>query len=342
MSDPFPAALEAYRKGDLPAAIRLFDASLQSRPRDAAHNLGVIYRWLGRADEAERYFRAAHGIDPSFAWARHSLGMVLLAKGDYVSGWPLYEARRQIPNGSTKDPRDFWPALPCPEWTGEDLRGKRILVFCEQGLGDTLMFGRFLPMLEDMGASATYACSPSLVSLFPGSIPGVRSQALPEADCWAMVGSLPYRLGVTLENVPPPARIDVPARSGSGIGVMVAGDPLNTSDPARRLNADQAARLLALGRDLSPEVTGARDFKDTADIIAGLELVITVDTSVAHLAGSMGKPVWILVPAAGTDWRWLRDRSDSPWYPSARLFRQDKPGDWTAVLDQIEEALRLR
>jgi tetratricopeptide (TPR) repeat protein len=339
MADLFDKALAAHREGDLPTAARLYQASLKRRPGDASHNLGVVYRSLGRVDEAERYFRAALRISPNFARSRHSLGMIRLSKGDYSEGWPLYEARRLIPGSTTNNPPDHWPTLRCPEWTGGDLRGKRVLVFGEQGLGDMIMFGRFLPALEAMGATVTYVVDPSLTRMFSGSIPGLTTQALPEADFWALVGSLSYRLGVTLENLPPPARIDVPARSGAGIGVMVTGNPLYVNDAARRLTDDQAAGLLALGRDLSPKATGARDFKDTADIIAGLALVITVDTSVAHLAGSMGKPVWILVPAASTDWRWLRDRTDSPWYPSARLFRQQTPGDWSSVLADVDAAL---
>jgi hypothetical protein len=339
MADVFDRALAAHRRGDLKVAIPLYLASLKRRPGDASQNLGAAYRALGRPDEAERYFRAALRVSPHFARARHSLGMILLSKGEYAAGWPLYESRRQVPDAGTNNPPDYWPTLNCPEWAGEDPRGKHLLVFGEQGLGDQIMFGRFLPALEAMGATVTYVVDPSLTRMFSGSIPGLTTQALPEADCWALVGSLSYRLGVTLENLPPPVRIDVPARSGAGIGVMVTGNPLYVNDAARRLTDDQAAGLLALGRDLSPKATGARDFKDTADIIAGLALVITVDTSVAHLAGSMGKPVWILVPAASTDWRWLRDRTDSPWYPSARLFRQQTPGDWSSVLADVGAAL---
>lgn len=335
MADLFDKALAAHRQGDLKAAIPLYLASLKRRPGDASHNLGVAYRALGRPDEAERHFRSALRISPTFAQSRHSLGMILLSKGDYAEGWPLYEARRLIPNSTTNNPPDYWPTLSCPEWVGDDLRGRRILVFGEQGLGDMIMFGRFVPTLEALGATVTHVTDPSLVRLFPRSLPGLSKQPLPEADCWALVGSLPYRLGIAVESIPPPARIEVPARSGGGIGVMVAGSPLYANDATRRLTNDQTAELLSLGRDLSPKATGALDFMDTAEIISGLDLVITVDTSVAHLAGSMGKPVWILVPAGSTDWRWLRERTDSPWYPSARLFRQEKPGDWSGVLGQI-------
>jgi hypothetical protein len=157
-----------------------------------------------------------------------------------------------------------------------------------------------------------------------------------------MSNSLPYRLGVTLDRLSGGAYLTAAPRWGIGrIGVKTRGNPAHHNDADRSLPDAEAARLLALpgAVSLEPEDTGAHDFADTAEIIAGLDLVIAADTSTAHLAGALGKPVWILLPYVTTDWRWLSGRSDSPWYGSARLFRQHRPGDWSSLLDEVIAAL---
>jgi hypothetical protein len=172
----------------------------------------------------------------------------------------------------------------------------------------------------------------------------VGSSPDPEAvrsDYWVLLGSLPLRLGVTLEALPPPAGFPGLAMGSGGVGVMAQGSRALVDDQ-RSLPARYAPRLLKLGYDLSPDATGATDFEATAEIIAGLDLVISVDTAVAHLAASLGKPTWVLLPARGADWRWLRGRDDSPWYPSARLIRQRAVGDWEPVLRRVETALANR
>ncbi|CAN5886582.1 hypothetical protein BH11PSE1_BH11PSE1_11340 [soil metagenome] len=162
-----------------------------------------------------------------------------------------------------------------------------------------------------------------------------------------MSGSLPRWLVQSPEQIPPTPYLTARPRRGASkggarIGVVTSGSPAHANDANRSLDQKSALQLLsALGDSLSldPMSTGARDMADTAEIIAGLELVITVDTSVAHLAGALGKPCWVMLPAVGVDWRWMRDRSDSPWYASLRLFRQAKPGDWSAVIDAIADQL---
>lgn len=262
----------------------------------------------------------------------------LLTAGEYREGFALYEGRIGT-EPAVLIPAQQWPNLNCPEWRGEDVAGKHLLVFGEQGFGDQIMFARFIPSLQALGASVTYVCGVGLERLFPNGHVARQRHDFSPAHYWCLVGSLPHKLGVTLETLPRPYPIVTPARDGGGIGVVPSGRPTHVNDANRSLDPQSAARLLALGRDLRPEATGARDFAETADIIASLDLIITVDTSVAHLAGSMGKPVWILLTHRRVDWRWMRDRADSPWYPSARLLRQGPDGGWSAVLAEVEAAL---
>ena len=180
-----------------------------------------------------------------------------------------------------------------------------------------------------------YVCAAPLNRLFPGSLPMGARNTMPRPDFWVFVGSLPGRLGVTLETLPEPISIDIALSTGGGTGVVTAGNSLLGRDSQRSLRGEDAARLRSLGRDLSPEATGAVDFLETAEIVARLDRIITVDTAMAHLAGSMGKPTSVLIQAEQADWRWLRDRTDSPWYPSVRLYRQAKMGDWRPVLEEV-------
>lgn len=336
----FREANAAQRAGDWADAERRYRELVRFQPLFANHNLGVVCVATGRFAEAEGFFRAALAIDPACAAPRHSLGALLLSDGRYAQGWPLWEARREIP-GMVQGPR-----LSFPEWRGEELAGKHLLVVLEQGLGDQLLFARFIPELVARAAKVTFACDPSLTRLFSGLgcdlLPVTPGCAVPRADYWVMLMSLGLRLGVSLETLPsaPYLHAATLLGAGGGIGVVAQGSQTHINNRTRSLADADAQRLLALGRSLAPEVTGARDFQDTADIIAGLDLVISVDTSVANLAGAMGKPVWILIPAWETDWRWLQERIDSPWYPSARLYRQRTIGEWLPELRRIETDLR--
>jgi hypothetical protein len=194
------------------------------------------------------------------------------------------------------------------------------------------MFARYIPQLLARGVRVTLLTAPELARLFEplGApvIPLSGTLSMARHDAWCFIGSLPGLLG----GIPPAPYL--PGRAGgSGTGVMTfVRDAHKAPGPAA------VAELQALGRDLSPVATGASDFRDTAQIIDRLERVITVDTAVAHLAGAMGKPVWVLLPY-GADWRWGRERRDSAWYPSARLFRQPAPDDWTGVVAQVKAAL---
>jgi tetratricopeptide (TPR) repeat protein len=307
---------------------------------EALYRLGLEYRTARDLARAEPAFRRVLELAPGRAEPAYQLAQVLLAMGRYAEGWPLYELREL----RRRRAAFMAEAYAYPEWQGEPLAGKRLLVLGEQGFGDQIMMARFLPRL---GAGAiTYAGPPELERLL-SQLPldylrTDEAKARPEADYWAFSMSLAGRLGVTLENLPAAPYLAGQPRAGTArIGVAWKGAAYNSNDPFRSTPKDQAAALLALpgAISLEPEATGAADFQDTADLIAGLDLVISVDTAVAHLAGAMGKPVWVLLGAHGLDWQWLTERADSPWYPSARLFRQPAAGDWASVVAAVKGAL---
>lgn len=337
----FMAAVQAHEKGDFVKAERLYRGLTLSMPFQANQNLGVTLLAQNRFKAAEAAFEAALAAQPGDPRPLFNLGQLRLAEGDYAAGWPLWEHRRGVP-GMVRDP----PKVEAPEWLGEPLAGKRLLIVGEQGLGDQLMNARFVLAAAALAGEAVFAAALPLHPVFQDlGLPVVDERSLdPKAfDAWVLLGSLPGRLGVTLETLPPPARLSVPAgASGGGVGVAPTGNPGHKANLHRSLFGRDAERLLKFGRDLRPEATGARDFAETAAIVADLDLVISVDTAIAHLAASMGKPTWVLLQAVETDWRWLRDREDSPWYPSVRLFRQRKAGDWTPVFRRIETALANR
>jgi hypothetical protein len=300
---------------------------------------------LGRRDEAEAVLRQTLAVAPRDPLAMHALGTTLLAQGRYGEAGPYYEARFAVPQLRLVKPR-----IGFPEWRGEDLAGKRLLIYPEMGFGDQIQHARFAALLRDRGAEVQLFCRAGLARLFAGSLPGVAVAAtegrveLPDPDCWVMSASLMSLLDLasqTLPNAPylhaPPA--ERPPPPGFKIGLMAAGDPTHPNDANRSLPAELAARLRAAlpGQvvDLAPAATGARDFADTAALIAGLDLVVSVDTAAAHLAGALGKRAFVLIPAINTDWRWMHERTDSPWYPSLTLYRADAKRGWAAALEQL-------
>jgi hypothetical protein len=307
------------------------------------HDTAIAAALAGRHEMAADILRDALRQAPNDAGAARSLGIVLLTLGRYAEGAPLYEARL-----AAEPPRNA-PQLPFPRWAGEPLDGKTVLIWPEQGAGDQIMFARFAAVLASRGCDVTLICHPTLERLFRQSLP-VRvlgasgAVEFPDPDVWLWSNSLLAAAGADLASLPAaPYLFAAPARAPSfRIGVATRGNPNHPNDAHRSLPEREAAVLLGLpgAGSLHAEDTGAADFAETAEIIAGLDLVISVDTSIAHLAGAMGKPVWVLLPEHQTDWRWMRDRPDSPWYPSARLFRQPLTGDWASVLDAVTEAAR--
>lgn len=330
------AAVAAHKAGDFETARRGYESFLPKL--NAALNLAVLNQHQGDYALAEHILRQIVEQRPQHADARYSLSLCLLATRRYEEGWRLHDARRD--RETIVD-----PDTSAPEWTGDEARGRRIVVCGEQGLGDQMQFARYVWALKARGAEVTYATDPRLRGLFEAA--GLATapflldyRTIPDCDAWVLVCSLPDRLGIA--EPLPLHRFGPVHRGGGGVGVVPTGRPDHTNDAQPSLPPQAAARLLALGRDLRPEATGAKTFQETAELIAGLDLVVTVDTSVAHLAGSMGVPTWILLPAFAVDWRWGRGRSDTPWYPSVRLIRQARPNAWDEVIDRVEAELKAR
>lgn len=330
----FQRANVAFAEGRWNEAEQAYRALVGVHPLGAWNNLGALYAALGRDMAAEDAYAGAARADPAALGPKYGLAQVHLATGRFETGWRLYEARRGLPGLNVPNPRPGYP-----EWRGEDLRGRRLLVVREQGLGDQIQFARFLPELAARGAETVFLCDPPVEGLMAGLADQVvaasRGEAYPAADLWVLQMSLPLRLGLTLERLSGAPYLRARPRAGGGVGIKAEGSPAHPHDRHRSLPSAAAERLRGLGRDLEPRATGARNLAETAEIIAGLDLVITVDTAVAHLAGALGVPVWILLGAAHTDWRWLRGRDDSPWYASAKLYRQGRLGDWDSVLDRV-------
>ena len=331
---------------------------------DARIALATCYQALGLIKEAMSACNEVLAAVPEHAEAHWNRSLLLLLNGEYREGWREYEWRWKK-RGFTSPSRRF--DQPC--WQGEEITGKVILVHAEQGFGDTLQFCRYVPLLSARGARVVLECQAPLVPLL-STVAGV-SAVIPTGempgrfDLQAPMLSLPGIFGTSLENIPttvpyvapPPDRLHFwSTMAGNGkrlrVGLCWAGK--SYPDPGRSCPADQLAPLadvngvafhsLQVGREGAVpfamiDHTGlVRDFADSAALIAQLDLVVTVDTAVAHLAGAMGKPAWVLLPYS-PDWRWLLDRDDSPWYPSLRLFRQSSRGSWQDVVQRVKSEL---
>jgi FkbM family methyltransferase len=332
------------------------------------HNHGLILQDLGRHTEAIAEFDIAIRIDPRNAGYRWDRALNLLMAGDLARGFAEYEVRWKLPHNPA-------PTIAPAEWTGESLEGKTILLWSEQGFGDTLQFIRYAPMVKARGATKVLLLAqPPLARLLSGA-PGVdqvvtEGAPRPQFDCHSPLLSLPRLFGTTIETIPaecpylkapaPAASLPRPPGARLMVGICWAGKPTHKNDHNRSAGIEpflalmddpkiafyslqkgpRAADLVtsgaaALVEDLSPRI---EDFADTARLMRQLDLVITVDTAVAHLAGALGIPVWVAIPAT-IDWRWMRERNDSPWYPSMRLFRQERSGDWAAPFAEMKAAL---
>jgi hypothetical protein len=339
----------------------------------AFNNYGNVLREIGEPAAAIPFFQRAIQLVPTAPTPNFNLAVAYLLAGDYVRGWPQYEHRWQFEHlaGSL-------PTYSQPRWTGQDLRGKTILVCQEQGLGDTIQFARFLSPLQASGARIVLQVNNNLAPLFENSRIIDRivdiGEAPTEFDYWTPIMSLPGALGVTLETLPQDisylsARADLARGWGQRLGQKTrlrvgfcwSGRPdswinrhkgmpfetmlelINRNSKYEWVNLqvecseDQAARLETLGISRYPGMV--RSFADSAALIHHMDVVISVDTAVTHLSGALGRPTWIPLNWYGTDWRWLLDRDSSPWYPSARLFRQPTMGDWTTVIDRIHQYL---
>lgn len=336
----------------------------------ALNNLGSQHLARNELEEAVRWFDRALIAGYADGEAQWNRGVSRLLLGDLVKGFADYEHRWQL-----RAFMEWRRGFEAPLWQGEPGGGRTILAHAEQGLGDTIQCVRYLEALADRGFRVVLECQPSLVRLLVG-VKGVaaivaKGAALPPFDTHVPLLSLPHRFGTTLSTVPArtpylAAPKGVRSPGTRRIGLVWAGNPEHKNDRNRSLD-QESFRRLATGAAALPDVTltslqvGSRaadlarlelpaakvaatapfsDFADTAAAIMDLDLVIGVDTSVMHLTGALGRPGWLLVPFA-PDWRWLIGRSDTPWYPSLRLYRQPAPGDWMPVIEKVLEDLRV-
>ena len=359
------------RKNQLDAATAAFGKAIEINPQYARaySNLGATLVEQNKLEEAIRYFKKALSINSSFADAHFNLAITLLLQGKLIAGWEKYEWRWDSIQKSQK--RDFKQPL----WDGTSLKGKSILVHTEQGLGDAIQFVRYVDLLCDLDTTVIVECQAELKPLFT-SIDRIdklvpKEGKTPNFDVHVPLLSLPHIFGTTLKTIP--ARIpylypDTKADSiflldnnhKFKIGIAWAGNSTHVNDHNRSIDLKRFECLLNIGnceffslqvgvrrddikqygyhhiiKDLGKQFT---NFHHTASAILQLDLVISVDTAVAHLAGALGKPVWTLLSFI-PDWRWMLNRSDSPWYPSMTLFRQKEIGNWSPVFQQIKLAL---
>lgn len=295
------------------------------------------------------------------------LALMELLRGKYKKGFARYRSRFKDVGGLQRR------KMRSPVWKGEDLKGKTLLVTDEQGFGDTLMLCRYLPLIKKQGAQIVFSLHPVLRKYFADCSYVdkivLHGEQLPPFDFHASVFDLPYIFGTTLETIPsdmpylptpaPDGETGLPKGKGYKVGVVWGGSPLHSNDFRRSIPLSVFSGLFdmpgvqfySLNRDMKPGDTDLlpilpiidlapklKDFDASARLIGQLDLVITVDTATAHLSGGMGKQVWVLLPIA-PDWRWLTERSDNPWYPTVRLFRQSKAGNWASVIADVKHAL---
>jgi Flp pilus assembly protein TadD len=363
----------AFRANDqLDEAIAKYRQAIQTVPTFPAsyNNLAVALLANNQLVDAEKACRTALSYQPDLPTAHYNLGMSLLSQGKLTEGWKEYAWRKRVEDKNIIC-RDF----PKPVWNGRDLAGKRVLIHAEQGLGDAIQFVRYLPMVLARGGKIILDCKPELIPLFQTNFELEQcvptGEPIPPFDIHCPLLNLPMVFGTTLENIPATApylsaTVDTTQRwrerlanvPGLKIGLAWAGSPTHEQDRKRSITPDhfgglgalRGVSLISLQKGLtankSPQTlklldfTGElSDFAETAGLIANLDLVVSVDTAVAHLAGAMGKPVWVLIPF-NPDWRWMLERLDSPWYPRMKLFRQHQPHDWSISIRQVVELVR--
>lgn len=339
----------------------------------AFNNYGNVLRELGDPVGAIPFLQRSMQLAPGASVSNFNLAVALLLSGNYSAGWQQYETR-----WSYEHLLGTLPKFSQPRWTGQELQNKTLLIIQEQGLGDTIQFARFLPHLHSLGAKIILQVNDNLAPLFDGSqlvekIIDINNT--PESfDYWIPIMSIAGVLGVTLDNLPQQlnymsarknlvdqwAKILGP-KTSLRIGVCWSGRPDSWINRHKGMPFDVMRDLISKNsnyewinlqvecsdneskvlQDLGVKTFAGsiKNFADTAALMTHLDVIITVDTSVAHLAGALGRPTWVMLNNYGVDWRWLLNRDSSPWYQSARLFRQPKMGDWVSVTDKIHQYL---
>jgi hypothetical protein len=366
--------------GNLEAAVGCLNQAI-TFDRDyaeASSNLGSTLKTLGQFAEAIEHFDRAIHLDPTLAEAHWNKGLTQLLLGDLHDGWCLYEWRWK-----TKEYLKHSSTFAQPLWLGqaefggiEGLAGKTILVHSEQGVGDTIQFSRYLPLLAEHGARVVFELPAALFGALRG-VTGVsdfvvKGQTLPAADFHCPLLSLPLAFKTTLESIPSPGpylKADalkvkqwserLGLKNRPRIGLVWSGNAQHKNDHNRSIPLElllsrlperfdwvslqrelreDDQRVLELHPDIRHFGDELQDFTDTAALCEQMDLVISVDTSVAHLSGALGRPTWVLLPHV-PDWRWLLDRDDSPWYGCMKLYRQPAPGNWGSVMAQVAHSL---
>ena len=358
--------------GRIDEAVAAYREALRSRPAhaDAHYNLGNALTVQQRFQEAAASYRRAVQLKPDAANVHWNLALILLQMGDFEQGWREYEWRWKRKETPLR-------AFQQPLWDGSPLEGRTILLHGEQGLGDTVQFNRYVPLVKQAGGSIVVECAPELAPLLR-AIRGMdrlvsAGAPLPDFAVHAPLLSLPRLFETRLETIPnqvpylavEPQRVQIWRRRLSPnerfkVGLVWAGTASHPNNQNRSFTPDQFAPLEGIpgveffslqrgpeagqldtappGMRITNLAAEANDLEDLAAMVLNLDLVITVDTLMAHLAGALARPVWTLLSFV-SDWRWLSDRQDSPWYPSMRLFRQTRLGDWRAVMGRVREAI---
>ena len=369
--------------GQYQRADQCFQQAIDQKPDyvNAYKNRGTLHVWTGGLDLGFKYYREALKLNPNDAELHRNLGVIHLLKGNYAEGWNEYRWRWKV--GDL-----FRPKIPAPVWDGSDLKGKSIVLTAEQGLGDTLHFVRFAPVLREMGARTTVYCQPPLLALLQQSLNlgaiypdnlalnqkfDFQCSLLDVADILKVDES---KIPANTPYIHPSANLVEywrsqlnQAREQLGgkfrVGIAWQGNPDHQADAFRSFPLKHFERLASIpdvnlislqaghGLDQLSQWSGESPvqylgdqidkssgaFMDTAAIMKSLDLVITTDTALAHLAGALNVPTWVVLGYT-PDWRWLLNRSDSPWYPSTQLFRQPEIGDWDSAFEQVEESLK--
>jgi len=359
-TDRFDEAMACYRR------------ALELEPRNVSVwcNLGVLLQNMKCHEDALDCYDQARTLAPDSDLAKFNESALRLTRGEYVEGWRLYESRVAMARFAP-------PPFGRPRWRGEALAGRSILLDAEQGLGDTLQFIRYLPMVADRAERVLVRVPAAVRSLVAGldSRPTIldHGEAPPDYDVYSPLMSLPHGFGTTLDTIParipylaaPPERIahwqSILGRAKrKRVGLAWSGNKAHLGDRHRSIPLATLAPLLAVPNvdfvslqkeiretdraayDAAPQLLKhgetLGDFADTAGLVECVDLVVSVDTAVAHLAGALGRPVWLLL-SWNAEWRWLDDRDDSPWYPTARLFRQESRGDWDGLIRRVAAAL---